>query len=223
MKAKSKQNKQPLAILAYETIVKRIICLEYEPSQHLEEGQLVEELGIGRTPVREALVRLQGERMVESHPNKGVVVRPITLQNTKAMFESMNIFEFGVADIAVTKDCSRPIKKMEAANKEIQAAIETNDHFAMVEANHDFHMYFARCSQNEFLIRSIQDVRNEAKRLSFLSYNMVREPEPHYENVVMEHEKMMTCLENRDAPGLKSLLVDHIQTFRDRIIRFMVS
>ena len=71
--------KQPLAVTAYETIVRKIICLEYPPGQYLEENQLVEELGIGRTPVREALVRLQSENMIESQPNKGVVVRPIRI------------------------------------------------------------------------------------------------------------------------------------------------
>jgi DNA-binding GntR family transcriptional regulator len=78
--------KQPLAVTAYETLVKKIICLEYQPSQHLEENQLVDDLGIGRTPIREALVRLHSEKMVETHPKRGVIVRPITLQNTKAMF-----------------------------------------------------------------------------------------------------------------------------------------
>ena len=63
-----KIHKQPMAVMAYETILKKIICLEYEPNQHLEESILVEDLGIGRTPIREALVRLQGEKMVESHP-----------------------------------------------------------------------------------------------------------------------------------------------------------
>ncbi|MCK5098031.1 MAG: GntR family transcriptional regulator, partial [Desulfobacteraceae bacterium] len=87
--------KQPLAVTAYELIIKKIICLEYQPSQHLEENHLVEELEIGRTPIREALVRLQGEKMVESHPQKGVIVRSITLQNTKAVFEGMKILELG--------------------------------------------------------------------------------------------------------------------------------
>jgi len=72
-------------------------AVEYQPSQRLEESQLVEDLGIGRTPIREALVGLHGEKMVESHPKRGVIVRPITLQNTKAMFESMNLIEMGRA------------------------------------------------------------------------------------------------------------------------------
>ena len=146
--------KQPLAAIAYETIVRKIICLEYQPSQHLEESQLVEDLGIGRTPIREALVRLHGEKMVESHPNRGVIVRPITLLNTKAMFESMNLIEMGLVDIAVNKDCSHLIQEMRTANGKVQRAIQANAVFDLVEANHEFHMKFAQCSQNEFLVRA---------------------------------------------------------------------
>ncbi len=217
--------KQPLAVAAYEAIVRKIICLEYQPSQHLEENQLVEELGIGRTPVREALVRLQGEKMIESHPNKGVIVRPITLQNTKAMFESMHIFEFGVVDVAMTKDCTSFIKKMRTANEAVKKAILTNNVFDLVEANHEFHMNFANCSQNEFLIRAVNDVRKESKRLSYLSYNNIIDPkrplELHYKSVVQEHEKIIESLAQKDAPGLKQLLQVHIETFRQRIIIFM--
>jgi DNA-binding GntR family transcriptional regulator len=219
--------KQPLAVTAYENIVKKIICLEYQPSQHLEENQLVEELGIGRTPIREALVRLQGEKMVESHPNKGVIVRPITLQNTKAMFESMIIFEFGVVDVAINKNCSTFIKKMKQANEAVKKAILSNKVFKLVEANHEFHMNFAKCSQNEFLIRAVNDARKEAKRLSYLSYDNIIDParpiEIHYESVVKEHDRIIDSLVNKDKPGLKQLLQSHIETFRQRIIIFMTS
>ncbi len=219
--------KQPLAVTAYETILSRIICLEYQPSQHLDESQLMDDLGIGRTPIREALVRLHGEKMVESQPNRGVIVRPITLQNTKSMFESMGIFEFGVVDIAVNKDCTTFIQKMKAANNKIQTAVESNDLLGMVEANHLFHINFAECSRNEFLIRAIHDVRSEAKRLSYLSYNNIigsgKNLGPYYKLVVEEHDKMIVCLENHETKKLKELLTDHISTFRERIILFMVS
>ena len=123
-----KNSKQPLAVTAYETIVRKIISLEYKPSQHLEENQLVEDLGIGRTPIREALVRLRGERMVESHPKKGVIVRPITIQNAKAMFESMQILEMGIADLCVTKDITHILKEMEAANARLAEALKKSGH-----------------------------------------------------------------------------------------------
>lgn len=219
--------KKPLAVSAYESIVKKIVSLEYQPSQHLEESQLVEELKIGRTPVREALVRLQGEKMVESLPNKGMIVRPITLQNTKAMFEAMIIIELGVADVAVTKDCSRNIKEMELANEAVRLAIQSNRVFRLVEANHEFHMNFAHCSRNEFLIRAANDVRNEAKRLSYLSYGNTIDPDRpltmHYDSVVTEHDQIIRSLEEKNRERLRQLLHDHIETFRQRIIRFMTS
>ncbi|HCY86223.1 MAG TPA: hypothetical protein DHV36_13905 [Desulfobacteraceae bacterium] len=222
-----KSPKQPLAIVAYEAIVQRIISLEYQPSQHLEESQLMADLGIGRTPVREALVRLQGEKMVESHPNKGVIVRPITLQNTKAMFESMSIFEFGVADIAATKNCTLAIQKMKQSNKLIEKTVREGDLLGMVEANHQFHMDFAGASQNEFLIRATHDVRSEAKRLSYLSFNTEIAPDQsldsHYDSVVAEHDELIARLEAKDIHGVKQLLQAHIETFRKRIIHFMVS
>lgn len=223
----SKIPKQPLAVTAYETIVRKIICLEYQPSQHLEENQLVEDLGIGRTPIREALVRLHGEKMVESHPKRGVVVRPITLQNTKAMFESMVVMETGMVDVALKKDCSAYIKKMKASNKALEKAIAANDAFDLVEANHEFHMNFARCSQNEFLVRAVADVRAEAKRLSYLSYDNIIDPkkplDSHYESVFTEHEHIMDCLMKKDGTRLKALIEKHILTFRQRIIVFMTS
>ena len=94
-----------------------------------------------------------------------------------------------------------------------------------MEANHDFHMNFARCSQNEFLIRAVGDVRSEAKRLSYLSYDNTIDPdhplEIHYDTVVGEHDKMITLLEAKDKDGLKALIKYHIQIFRERIILFM--
>lgn len=219
--------KQPLAVTAYEIILKKIICLEYPPSMHLEENQLVEELGIGRTPVREALMRLQGENMVQSHPNKGVIVQPITLQNTKAMFESMYIFECGVVDVALRKDCSSSIKKMTQANKEVRKAILSDNVLKLVEANHEFHMNFAYCSQNQYLIQGVENVRKEAKRLSYLSYDNMINPEypleKHYQLVVQEHNLMIDTLAAKDEKQLKQWLKTHIETFRQRIVLYMTS
>ena len=89
------QVKRPLAALAYDTIYRNIITLVYEPGQHLEESQLVDQLGIGRTPIREGLQRLAADLLVESQPGKGYVVRPLTIQNTKAAFAALRIMGIG--------------------------------------------------------------------------------------------------------------------------------
>ena len=227
MKQINKNQKQPLADIAYETIVRKIISLEYQPSQHLEENQLVEDLGIGRTPIREALVRLRSEKMLHSHPNKGVVVRPITIQNAKAMFESMEIIELGIAELSMNKEITHFLQEMEQANKMLKDALGENDTFGLTEANHMFHMSFAKCSHNEFLCRAENEVRNEAKRLSFLSYDNILDPETplknHFDSVINEHNEIITCLRGKDKDRLKKVIIKHIQTFKERIILFMTS
>ena len=116
---------------------------------------------------------------------------------------------------------------MEKSNEAVKKAILSNKVFDLVEANHEFHMNFAKCSQNEFLIRGVEDVRKEAKRLSYLSYDNIIDPERpleiHYKSVVEEHEHLIDALRKKDADHLKELLKEHIDTFRDRIILFMTS
>lgn len=222
-----KNRKVPLAAIAYETIARNIICLVYEPGEHLEEKQLVEQLGIGRTPIREALQRLAAEKMVESHPNKGIIVSPITLQSTKAMFEAMNVLEYGVAELAVRRDVSGFIPEMDQANRDIRTAIACGDILGLVEANHRFHLLFAQCSHNSYLVHAVREVRNHAKRLSYLSYDTSIDPERplnlHYESVVQEHRSIMACLEKADEQKLKETIDRHNRIFQRRIILFMTS
>jgi DNA-binding GntR family transcriptional regulator len=220
-------NRQSLAVKAYEKIIRKIISLEYNPGQHLEENLLVERLGIGRTPIREALLRLAGENMVESQPNKGFVVRPITLQNTKAVFEGMKILELAVAGLAVRQDSTTILQQMETASEAVKAAVASMDVFGIVEANHAFHMYFADCSHNEYLVRAVNEVRSEAKRLSYLSYANEIDPDRslqiHYESVIREHDEIIKYLVERNEPKLKQTIEKHIRTFKQRIILYMTS
>jgi DNA-binding GntR family transcriptional regulator len=71
----------------------------------------------------------------------------------------------------------------------------------------------------------VNDVRKEAKRLSYLSYNNIIDPqrplELHYQSVVQEHDQIIEGLILKDEAGLKQLLQNHIETFRQRIIKFM--
>ncbi|MBC2713175.1 MAG: GntR family transcriptional regulator [Desulfosarcina sp.] len=229
MKAKSTnaETRQPLGVTAYEKIYQKIVSLDFEPGQRLEEKQLLERLGMGRTPIREALLRLVGENMVESQPGRGYIVRPITLQNTKAVFEMMKILETGVVSLAVRQNIAPFLIKMEKADAAVKSAIKDGNPLSLVEANHDFHQYFAQCSRNEYLVRGINQIRGEAKRLSYLSYANEVDPgkslNDHYDSVIYEHDKIITCLRDKNEELLKETVLEHIKAFQRRIILFMSS
>jgi DNA-binding GntR family transcriptional regulator len=218
--------KPSMAQKAYLALRRSITSLEFEPGEPLAEGRLVEMLGIGRTPVREALLQLAADLLVEAQPGKGFVVRPITLQNTKAAFAALEILELGVARLAVRRELGSAVDALRQANTGVRQAIADKDVLALVEANARFHGAYAVCSGNLYLIEGLQKVRCETDRLAYLSYGNEINPcaslTSHYESVLEQHEAIATALENRDLEGLQRVVVSHIEIFKNRMIDYLL-
>jgi len=225
MEKSANGGRRSLAADAYRAIYRKIVSLAYEPGQRLEENQLVEQLGIGRTPVREALLSLAADLLVESAPGKGYTVRPITVQNTKAAFDALNILELGVARLAVRQDATPFLAAMEAANQAVSAAMQGMDILELVEANSAFHAHFAACSRNLYLAEALGKVRCETNRLAYLSYgneiDLQRSLKEHYASVVAQHAKIIDCIRDRDEGGLKTVIEAHILIFKNRMIQYL--
>ena len=219
--------RQSLATSAYTSIYRNIVSLVYEPGQRLEENQLVAQLGIGRTPIREALLSLSADLLVESSPGKGFTVRPITVQNTKAAFDALLILELGVAHLAVRQDASPFIAAMEAANQAVISAMQGMKLLDLVEANGIFHAHYATCSRNLYLMQALQKVRCETNRLAYLSYgneiDLKRSLKEHYDSVVAQHGQIIEGIRSRDEAGLKEVIQAHIQIFKNRMIQYLTA
>ncbi len=214
-----------LGSAAYQQIYSNIVSLTYAPGKHLEEAVLVEQLGIGRTPIREALQRLTADLLLESQPGKGFVVRPLTLQNTKAAFRALQILELGLAGMAVRQSTPKLLVEMQTANANVVDAVTDMDIYRLVEANSAFHDAYARCSDNIYLVQSLQKVRCETNRLAYLSYGNEIDPgrtlQEHYASVIHQHNGIIDAIRSRDEEKLKSLIMDHIQIFKKRIIHYL--
>lgn len=223
----TESGRQSLAANAYTAIYRNIISLVYEPGQRLEENHLVEQLGIGRTPIREALLSLAADLLVESSPGKGYTVRPITLQNTKAAFDALLILELGVAHLAVRQDASHFLTLMEADNEAVAAAMQDMDMLKLVEANGAFHRHYAACSRNLYLIQALGKVRCETNRLAYLSYGneigLQHALKAHYTSVVEQHGQMIELIRVQDETGLEAVIKAHIQIFKDRMIQYLTA
>lgn len=218
---------QCLVDVAYDHLARRIVFMDYEPGQRLEEKQLMSDLELGRTPIREALLRLHADMVVESRPKSGYFVRPITMQSIRSAFEALYLIEGGLAELAVKNECSREIQLMDQSNEQMKEFVHKNNIRKLVEANETFHAYLAQCSRNEYLIQALARVRTEIKRLAYLSFSQEIDPErtlnAHYQSVLQEHEDMVRALRLRDAAKLNNLISIHIRTFQQRIIQSMMS
>lgn len=223
----SAKKKCALWSVAYELIAQKIMTMEYGPGTPLEEKRLKDELGLGRTPIREALFQLSSDLLVESQPGKGFVVRPITFQEVKSVFEALEIMELGVAQLISRRNTEQCVKSMTSIHEEMVAAVEARSVEEMVKLNSKFHTFFAECSQNMYLIEGLNRVRCAADRLAFLSYGNEVPPhlslKEHYAAVVEEHSEMIECIKNQDENGLVRVLLMHQKAFKDRLIEYLVS
>jgi len=219
--------KRSLAETAYDQIYRKIISLDYQPGQNLEEKRLMTDLDIGRTPIREALLRLESVSMVTSEPNKGFVVRPITLQTTRAVFEALEILELGVARLAVNHDNREILDQMARVNESLRTAVDQVDIMRVVELNHDFHMLFAQCSWNGYLMRALLETRCEANRLAYLSGSTDSDGgaslASHYASVLDQHQQFIELIGARNPDSLRSVIRVHLDTFKRRIIHYLTA
>lgn len=217
--------RRSLGSAAYQAVYANIVSLKYAPGQHLEEAVLVEELGIGRTPVREALQRLAADLLLESQPGKGFVVRPLTLQNTKAAFTALVILELGVASLAVRQRTALLLDEMRESNSMVADAVADMDIYRLVEANSAFHDAYARCSDNIYLVQGLQKVRCETNRLAYLSFDNEIDPgrtlQEHYASVIEQHNQIIEAVRSREEEPLKKVVRDHIEIFKKRIIHYL--
>ena len=217
--------KIPLSEQAYDEIYKKIITLQFAPGEPLEEKHLIESLKIGRTPIREALLRLSTDMLVEARPKKGFMVRPITFQTVKAMFEALELIEVGIAELAVRQPCEESLAKMEEANREVGEAIAANDIYRLILSNNEFHMAFAECASNPYLYRAMKEVRCEANRLAYMSFTqedgLGKPLSEHYKSVKEDHANVIAHVRNKDEEKLKATVLKLKEGFKTRVIHYL--
>lgn len=225
-------NNQPtvensLAGTAYSHIYRSIISLDYPPGTALEEKRLMEELKLGRTPIREALLRLAAQQLVTTIPGKGFVVKQLTIQSTRAVFTALKVLELGIAGIVIQQRTDQQLEALKQANQQVTEAVVKQDILELVEANHNFHMVYAACADNEYLTKALNEVRAEGDRLAYLSYHNRIDPlttlARHYESVINQHDGIIKAMEKRNAAQLQQMVNEHIRIFRDRIIAYMTA
>jgi DNA-binding GntR family transcriptional regulator len=146
--ASSLQSRQPstrsgrvsLVDRAYTEIRRRILDNQYAPAQQVLESELAAELGMSRTPLREALVRLENENFVELVPRHGMRVVPLSLQSLRDMYEVLTALELAAVErLAREHPDDHALAPLDAALDEMDVALKSQNLDAWVHADERFH------------------------------------------------------------------------------------
>jgi len=228
IKVKKKKNKKgSLTIKAYQLLKKRIVSLELKPGEKLDIQKLEKEMSLGRTPIREALFKLEAENLIESHSNKGSYVKHISFQDIKDLFEALFLVEKFAARLASRRITLKQLQEMKKINKSINKALEGRNFLEITLQNSNFHKLLAKASANQYIFSILNILQNEAQRLAYLSYSQETPVnyslEEHFKLVCQHHANIINFLEKRQTEDLENQIVEHLELFRSRILKYLNS
>lgn len=211
--ARKPASSSSLADRAYEVIKHKIIVLDYPPGEYLNEAQLSAALGIGRTPVHQAAARLMLEGMIEVIPRKGLIVKPVTLNEIKEIIEVRLINEPYAAQLAAQLASDDEIAELGRILDDAEAAAPQIDVEKQMLFDKAFHCAILAASRNTVLADLLKRLHERSLRFWFIS---LRNAEHHAE-VIREHRMIYDAIRARDPEAAAKAIRSHIASFRHTI------
>lgn len=191
---------------AVERLRGMIVAGELAPGSRLNERVLCEQLGISRTPLREAIRYLASEGLVELLPNRGAVVTALTLKSIEEIFAVLGALERLAGELACANATDAQIAEIRAVHYEMLACHARRDLAGYFRRNQEIHLKLAESTGNSVLAATYRQLNAHVRRARYMA-NLSRE---RWDKAVEEHEQMLEALTRRDAARLKSLLESHL-------------
>lgn len=211
---------QPLARTAlYEEVVEllrtRIFSHELPPGSWVDEQAIAEELGISRTPMREALKVLASEGLVILKPRRGCYVVELSEQDLNEVFPIMALLESHCAFEAANKASDEDIAHLEALHQDLEAQAMAGNADRFFAANDAFHGALQDIAGNGWLKHLIDDTRKVIKLTRRHSLQL----EGRVEQSLAEHRQIMAALRAKDAERASCCMHDHMLSGRQALVK----
>jgi DNA-binding GntR family transcriptional regulator len=201
---------------AYHQIKKRILDNVWSPGYQSLEQEIALSLGMSRTPVREALIKLQQEGFVEVIPRRGVRVLPVSPTDMKDIYEILTALECMAAElVAKRKPSKAELKPLVTATQAMTAALAKDELDAWALADETFHHALVSLSGNRLLLEAVMGYWDRAHRARMFTLRLRPKPV----NSTKEHMELVAKLAAGDAPGA----VDVNRRHRERASRELVT
>jgi len=204
----------------YETLRNEILTMALAPGQLLDETTLAERFDMSRSPVREALIRLAGDELVVTLPNRSTIVTPIEIATFPKYVEALDIAQRMNTRLAAALRTDADLKTIARRQKEFEAAVGTGDHLQMSEANKKFHMAIANAGRNAYLASFYERLLNQGQRMLHLHFEYLERTHDGY-LLTDEHQLMLDAIRAKDVDRADELAHAHTRQFQDNFINFM--
>jgi DNA-binding GntR family transcriptional regulator len=200
-----------LADQAYFELRELIVTLELPPGALVKEPELVERLGIGRTPVREALRRLSQEKLIEVYPRRGMVVTTVDVRDLARLCEVRAVLEPEAARLAAERATQADLDTIAELLTEL-AARRRRDDRALIDLDRRIHAAVYRASHNHFLEETLEEYYTHALRIWMLGLERTG-----LRAAVHEHAELLGAVLRGNAARAEELMRQHVERFEDEM------
>jgi GntR family transcriptional regulator, rspAB operon transcriptional repressor len=206
---------ESLAERAYRSIRRQIVTLELSPGAVISEPDLQESLGMGRTPVREALRRLSNEHLVEVYPRRGMFVAALDTRDLSAISELREELEPFAARLAAQRRTPADIAIIDALLEAMAATGDNPDLRDLIELDQRVHHHVYHCAHNDYLRAVLEQHYMHALRIWFLALERVT----HLHQAMAENRDLLLAIRDGDASRAAAIMSTHVEGFEADVRR----
>lgn len=199
-------NKKSLVDVAYDEVKKKILDNEYYPGFQALEQEIAKDLGVSRTPVREALIRLQHEGLVELIPRRGMRIVPVVPSDMKEIYDVLTSLESMAAELlARQKPDAKTLEPMKVATRDMEAALAEDDLEAWAKADERYHRSLIDLCGNRRLANMANTVRDQGHRARMVTLRLRDKPVASID----EHQQVLEAIERGDWQTARDVHYEH--------------
>lgn len=205
----------PLRDVVFNTLRKGILTGELKPGERLMEIHLANRLGVSRTPIREAIRKLELEGLVTMIPRRGAEVANITEKNLKDVLEVRRALEGLAIELACERISEEQKRILEERLLQVEKAVRTKDAGAIASADVAFHDTIVEATGNDRLIQLVSNLGEQMYRYRF---EYIKDVSMHSQ-IISEHKIMLNCIISKDRENAAQIVKVHIDNQEEAIMR----
>jgi len=202
-----------------DTIREMVISGKLEAGERIDEKSLSEELGVSKTPIREALKVLASEGLIELLPNRGSRVIKPSREAIKNLFSVIACLERLAAEIVARDAPKHDIQMLSALHKTMSIFFTNRNRESYFDLNHKIHETIINMTQNPVLVQTHSELMARARRPRFIAITS----EDRWEESIKEHSLLMAAIELRDSRTAGEILYKHVLKTGETYLEFLNS
>lgn len=204
----------------YEVLKKRILSRQFRPGQRLNLDELEQQLGVSRTPLKDALNRLAMESLVEILPRKGTYVTTLTVEELKEVFEVRQVLELYAAKLSIHRITPAKLQEMHDLVTDLEILIDNNtysDYQAFMAKDRDLHLLIVELAGNRKLLELYKSL-NVHVQIARAFYVQI---DKRVQDTHKEHRAILQAFEAKDWEALERTLNRHIEAIKGGILEHL--